>query len=200
MAMNSLQELYQNKLQMILDAEQQALQAMTQMAQMISNPELRQGFEMHRRQSEEQVRRLEQVVQRAGKSSQATQCQSMRALIDEGQRIAQQIDDPDTLDAHLIGGQQAIEHHEIAAYGTVRTWARHLGRNDDAQLLQQTLQEEEQADRLLTSIAERMVNPQAAGSERDVTSSPQMADMPQTGGSGSTRSTGTTEDRPGASL
>ena len=164
MPINSLQDLYLNKLQMIYDAEQQNLQALPQVAQQVNHPQLRQGIEMHQRQTQEQVRRLEQIFQRLGQGPQGMECMTMKALIQEGQEMMGQIQDPDTLDAFLIGALQAVEHHEIAAYGTARTWAQQLGQNEDADLLQQTLREEEQTDKQLTEIAERMVNREAAQS------------------------------------
>jgi ferritin-like metal-binding protein YciE len=190
MAINSLQDLYVNKLQKIYDAEQQGLQAMQQLSQMVSNPDARQGLDAHRRQTEEQVRRLEQIFQRQGQRAQGQECASMRALVQETQQMAQQVQDPDTLDAFLISAQQVMEHHEIADYGTARTWARQLGNDEDAQLLQQTLQEEEQADKLLSRIAERNVNVQAAQGDRDVTRSAQRDDA--TPGAGGRAATGST--------
>ena len=166
MPITSLQDLYLNKLQLTHDAERQILQALPQLAQAVQSSELRQGLEAHQRQTEEQVRRLEQIFQREGQRPQSVQCASMRALIQEGQQLLQQVQDPDTRDALIIAAAQAVEHHEIAAYGTARTWARQLGRDEDAELLQQTLQEEEQTDKQLTQIAERMVNPAAAQGQR----------------------------------
>lgn len=93
----------------------------------------------------------------------------MRALIQEAQSTLQNIQDPETIDAFVIGAQQAIEHHEIAAYGTARSWAQQLGRDDDARMLQQTLDEEGKADEMLTSIAEGRVNERASqGADREV--------------------------------
>ena len=112
------------------------------------------------------MRRLEQLFQRQGQRPQPVQCASMRALIQEGQDLVQQVQDPDTRDALIIAAAQAVEHHEIAAYGTARTWARQLGHDEDADLLQQTLREEEQTDKQLTEIAERMVNLAAAGGQQ----------------------------------
>ncbi len=166
MPITSLQDLYLNKLQLTHDAERQILEALPQLAQAVQNPELRNGLEAHRRQTEEQVRRLEQIFQREGQRPQSIHCTSMRALIQEGQQLVQQVQDPDTRDALIIAAAQAVEHHEIAAYGTARTWARQLGRTEDAEALQQTLREEEQTDKQLTEIAERMVNVAAAQGQR----------------------------------
>jgi len=162
MPINSLQDLYLNKLQLIYDAEQQAVETMPQITQLVQNQEVRQAFETHQQQTQQQVQRLEQIFQRAGQQPQRVECTSMRALIQEAQQMSQQIQDPDTLDAFLIGAAQAIEHHEIVAYGTARTWAQQLGMSEDADLLQQTLEEEKQADQMLTQIAESRVNQQAA--------------------------------------
>ena len=174
MPASSLHDLYVNKLQLIYDAEQQALQAMPQLTSRVQNDDLRSGLEAHRRQTEEQVRRLEQVFRRLGQTPQRRDCLSMRALIQEAQQMTGQIQDPDTLDAFVIAAAQAIEHHEIAAYGTARTWALQSGNEDDADILERTLQEEKGTDTLLSDIAERMVNPSAAegrasSGERDVT-------------------------------
>jgi ferritin-like metal-binding protein YciE len=198
MQMNSLQDLYLSKLQMIYDAEQQGLESMPQLMQMVRNEEVRQAFQMHAKQTQEQVRRLEQLFQQHGQQPQRMPCPSMQAMIQEAQQVVQQIQDDDTRDAFLIAAEQGIEHHEIAAYGTARTWARELGLDRDADVLQETLQEEEQADRMLTQIAERRVNPQAAEADRDVTSSMMQGDMADSygpmGGAGA-RTQGRSQER-----
>jgi ferritin-like metal-binding protein YciE len=171
MPATSLQDLYAQKLQLLLDAEQQGLSAMPQIAQHVRNEELRSALEQHRRETEQHVQRLQQLVgnRPSGGSVQNRECISMRALIQEAQTMLPNIQDPDTIDAFIIGAQQAIEHHEIAAYGTARTWAEQLGFDDDADILQQTLDEEGEADKLLSEIAEQSVNQQASeGSEREV--------------------------------
>jgi ferritin-like metal-binding protein YciE len=172
MPATSLNDLYLQKLQLLLDAEQQGLQAMPQLAQRVQNPQLREALEMHRRQTEQQIERLQRMVGSRGQGPEGTPangCISMRALIEEAQTILPNIQDPDTIDAFIIGAQQAVEHHEIASYGTARTWARTLGFEEDADLLQQTLDEEGEADELLTQIAERSVNQEASqGADREV--------------------------------
>ena len=162
MPVDSLQDLYQQKLQMILDAEQQGLQAYPQMLEMVQHQELRQAMQTHMQQTQQQVEQLQQL-QQGGQSMQGGQrCISMQALIQEAQQMVAQIQDPDTRDAFLIGAAQAIEHHEIAAYGTARAWARELGRQQDVQVLEQILDQEKQTDALLTQLAERRVNQEAA--------------------------------------
>ena len=172
MPARSLNDLYLQKLQLLLDAEQQGLQAMPQLAQRVQNPQLREALETHRRQTEQHVERLQRMVGSRGQGAEnipANGCISMRALIEEAQTILPNIQDPDTIDAFIIGAQQAVEHHEIAAYGTARTWAQTLGFDEDADLLQQTLDEEGEADELLTQIAERSVNREASqGADREV--------------------------------
>ena len=166
-----LNDLYLQKLQLLLDAEQQGLQAMPQLAERVQNPQLREALETHRRQTEQHVERLQRLVgsRQGPENTPANGCISMRALIEEAQIILPNIQDADTIDAFIIGAQQAVEHHEIAAYGTARTWARTLGFDEDADLLQQTLDEEGEADELLTRIAERSVNRDASqGTDREV--------------------------------
>jgi ferritin-like metal-binding protein YciE len=172
MPATSLNDLYLQKIQLLLDAEEQGLQAMPQLARHVQNAELRDALETHRRQSEQHVQRLQRLAQRrkqGPENTPANGCVSMRALIEEAQTILPTIQDADTADAFIIGAQQAVEHHEIASYGTARTWAQQLGYDEDADLLQQTLDEEDDADELLTQIAERSVNREAShGAEREV--------------------------------
>jgi ferritin-like metal-binding protein YciE len=187
MASNSLQDLFVTKLQLIYDAERHTLEAMPRLAQQLDSPELQQAFETHRIQTEEQVRRLEQIFEMEGLSPQPQPCLSMHALVQEAEQMLGQIQDPSTRDAFLICAEQAVEHHEIAAYGTARTWAQQLGRQEAADLLQQTLDEEEQTDQLLSDIAESMVNQQATRGDsmrgdRDVTPSAVRGDVADSGG------------------
>ena len=189
MAAKSLNDLYLQKLQLLLDAEEQGLQAMPQLAQRVQSPELRKALETHRRQTEEHVRRLQQLAQRRAQGPENTPsngCVSMRALIEEAQTILPMIKDADTSDAFIIGAQQAVEHHEIASYGTARTWARQLGYDEDANLLQRTLDEEGETDELLTQIAERSVNREASrGADREAGIASRGQRERSTGGGGS---------------
>src|SRR3954463_6523952 len=165
MPASSLNDLYLQKLQLLLDAEEQGVQAMPRLAQRVQNQELRKALETHHRESEQHVQRLQRLAQRRAQGPENTPangCISMRALIEEAQTILPTIQDADTIDAFIIGAQQAIEHHEIAAYGTARTWAQQLGYDEDADLLQQTLDEEGNADELLSEIAEGSINREAS--------------------------------------
>jgi len=169
MPTTSLADLYLQQLQLLLEAEEQGLDAIPQLAQLVRDAKLRDTLQTHRRQSQEHARRLEQLIAARGARARNAECVSMRALIEEAQDTVAMIEDPDTMDAFVIGAQQAIEHHEIAAYGTARSWARQLGLDDDAKVLQKTLDEERDTDELLSTIAEGRVNERAAqGSEREV--------------------------------
>ncbi len=161
MALNSMQDLVVYKLQAIYDAEQQALQAYPQIVQAVTSPELKQGLQAHMEQTQQQVQRLEQIFQQLGQQPGGQPCTSMQGLIQEGQQLIQQGGAPEVLDAAIIGAAQAIEHHEIAAYGTARTLAQQLGMQEAAQLLEQTLDEEKQTDAQLTQLAEQNVNQKA---------------------------------------
>lgn len=169
MPATSLDDLYSQRLQLLLDAEQQGLDAVPQLVRAVHDEKLRDALEMHRRQSEEHVRRLERLIGARRRPAPNQDCVSMRALIEETQKTLSAVEDPDTIDAYVIGAQQAIEHHEIAAYGTARSWAQQLGLEDDTSSLQRTLDEEGEANELLSIIAERRVNERASkGVEREV--------------------------------
>ncbi len=165
MPLNSAQDLAVYKLQSIYDAEQQALQAYPQIIAAVSSAELQQGLQQHVQQTQQQVQRLDQIFQQLGQQPGGQPCISMQGLIQEAQQLIQQGGAPEVLDAAIIGAAQAIEHHEIAAYGTARTLALQLGMQPVAQLLEQTLEEEKQTDAHLTRLAEQNVNQkaQAAG-------------------------------------
>ena len=156
MQMQDLQDLYVLKLQEIYDAEQQGLQAMQQSSQMIQTPELKQGMEMHIQQTQEQIQRLEQIFQKLGQQPGGETNVAMQGLVQEVQKLMQQDASPEVLEAGLIACQQAMEHYEMAGYGTARTYAQLLGDQDAVQLLEQTLQEEKTADEQLTQVAQQI--------------------------------------------
>ena len=161
MTLNSMQDLAVYKLQAIYDAENQAIKAYPQVVGAVSSPELKQALQQHMQQTQNQVQRLEQIFQQMGEKPGGQTCASMQGLIQEAQQLIQQGGAPEVLDAAIIGAAQAIEHHEIAAYGTARTIAQQLGMNEAAQLLEQTLDEEKQTDAQLTQLAEGNVNQKA---------------------------------------
>jgi len=173
MPANSLQDLYQTKLQLILDAEQQGLQAYPQIMQGVRHDELRQAMQQHMQETQDQVRQLQPLLQ--GASGGQQRCRSMTALIEEAQQMVGQIQDADARDAYIIGAAQAIEHHEIAAYGTARAWAEELGRRQDMEVLDRILAQEKQTDQRLTRLAEARVNREAM-SDREVSRGAQAGD------------------------
>jgi ferritin-like metal-binding protein YciE len=164
MAVESLAKLLVHELKDLYSAEQQILQALPKMANAASTPELRQAFQTHEKQTRQQVKRIEQIFGSLEGSPAGKKCKGMEGLIEEGQEILEE-DMPDRLrDAALIGAAQKVEHYEMAAYGTARELAEHLGMHDAARLLQETLDEEGATDKLLTEIAAR-VNPMAEAAD-----------------------------------
>jgi ferritin-like metal-binding protein YciE len=162
MTFNSFDDLFVEQLQDLYDAEQRLTKALPKMAQAAHNASLKSAFQEHLRQTENHVRRLDQVFRQLGKTAQAKTCEAMKGLISEGEEAISAGGDPDVKDAALIAAAQRVEHYEIAGYGTVRTFAQRLGRQDAARLLQETLDEEAATDKKLTALAERSINPKAA--------------------------------------
>jgi ferritin-like metal-binding protein YciE len=167
MEMNTLRDLYIDELKDLWSAEKMLVKALPKMAKSASHPELAKAFTTHLRQTEQQVKRLEQIFDDLGESPRGKKCIGMEGLIEEGQELLEEKPDPDVLDAGLISKAQHIEHYEIAGYGTVRTYAELLGETRQAQLLQQTLDEEGQTDKLLTQLAESSINIEAASGAND---------------------------------
>ena len=158
---NSLQELFEHELKDIYDAEMRITDALPTMAEKAHDPSLKQAFNNHLKETEKQVERLEEIFAKLGRDPERVKCAAMVGLLSEGDEIIDATGDPDVLDAALISAAQRVEHYEIAAYGTARTFARRLGNSYVAELLQQTLDEEGAADKKLTNIAEKKVNPAA---------------------------------------
>jgi len=168
MALESLQELYLEQLKDLHSAEEQIIEALPKMIAQTSHAELRQAFELHLKQTKEQLRRLDQMGQRAGQKLTGHKCKGMEGLLEEGEELLKERSDSDVLDAALISAAQRVEHYEIAGYGCARTYANLLGLKDDAKLLQQTLDEEGDTDHLLTDLAERVINIEALTGDRQV--------------------------------
>jgi ferritin-like metal-binding protein YciE len=158
----TLDDLFVHTLQDIYYAENQITKALPKMIAKATHPELKQGFETHLRQTETQIQRLEKVFQMHGHSPKAVTCPAINGIIEEANEVAGEIADKDVLDAALVASAQAVEHYEITRYGTLIAWAKRLGREDCAGVLQQNLDEEKATDHLLTAMAERQVNPRAA--------------------------------------
>ncbi len=158
----SFEDLFLHTLQDIYYAENQITKALPTMIKKASDPQLRQGFETHLRETENQLKRLDQVFSMVGKSPKAVDCPAIDGIIEEAKEVAGEISDKKVLDAALIASAQAVEHYEITRYGTLVAWAKQLGHQDCVSLLQQTLGEEEATDKKLTAMAKRHVNQQAA--------------------------------------
>ena len=161
----NLEDLFLDTLKDIYYAEKQILRALPKMAKAAASNELRQAFETHRDQTQGQVERLDQVFEGLGKRSQGKTCEAIQGIIEEAKEHMEDYKGSDALDAGLISSAQAVEHYEIARYGTLKRWAEHLGHDDAAELLEQTLEEEKETDKLLTSIAEQGPNEQAMSGE-----------------------------------
>jgi ferritin-like metal-binding protein YciE len=151
--LGSINDVYTHELQDLYSAETQLLQALPKMAQAASSDELRQAFEQHLEETRGHVERLTEILGESGIGAGAEKCKGMAGLIAEGDEIVSAQGDPTVKDAALISAAQRVEHYEIAAYGTARTLADELGIDDAKDLLDQTLDEESQADKLLTKIA-----------------------------------------------
>jgi ferritin-like metal-binding protein YciE len=159
---HTMNDLFVHTLQDIYYAENQILKALPDMIEKASDPQLKQGFQMHLRETENQIKRLEEVFRMHGAEVKGVDCPAIDGIIEEADDVAGEIDDTSVLDAALIAAAQAVEHYEITRYGTLIAWANQLGRKDCAALLQQNLDEEKATDKKLTSMAESKVNRKAA--------------------------------------
>jgi ferritin-like metal-binding protein YciE len=155
---NSLDDLFIEQIEDLYDAEKRLTQALPKMAEAAHSPDLRSAFQTHLRETEGHVVRLERVFQKLGRSPERETCEAMKGLIAEGEEMIGAKGDPNVRDAALIAAAQRVEHYEIAGYGTVRTFARQLGHEAIANELQETLDEEGNADKILTEIAEGIIN------------------------------------------
>jgi ferritin-like metal-binding protein YciE len=162
MPMESLHDLLTDELKDMFSAETQLTKALPRMAKAATNPELKRAFQDHLKQTEEHVRRVERICNNLEMKPRGKKCMGMEGLVEEGKEIMQEEAEADVMDAGLIGAAQKVEHYEIAAYGTARAHAQQLGYTDAARELQMILDQESEANELLTQIAERMVNPEAA--------------------------------------
>ena len=158
----SMNDLFVHGLQDLYYAEKEIVGALPEMISKATSPQLKSAFESHLQETNNHVRRLEQVFQMHGATPKSITCPAIDGIINEANEVAGEVADKNVLDAALIAAAQAVEHYEISKYGTLIAWAKQLGRNDCAQVLQQTLAEEKGADEKLTSIAEGAVNRRAA--------------------------------------
>ena len=158
----TMNDLFVHQLQDIYYAENQLVKALPTMADKATDPQLKQGFLTHLDETREHVKRLEQVFRMHGAEIKAVNCPVIDGIIEEADDTAGEVEDKAVLDAALINAAQAAEHYEITRYGSLVAWAKQLGRNDCASILQKTLEEEKATDSKLTKLAESKVNLRAA--------------------------------------
>jgi ferritin-like metal-binding protein YciE len=161
MEKETLHDMYVDELKDLYSAEKQILKALPRMIKAASHRELKKAFTVHAKQTAAQVKRLERICKELGVTPKGKKCVGMEGVLKEGSELIQEKPAADALDAALLAAAQHVEHYEMAGYGTARTWARALGYAKQADLLQQTLDEEQATDLLLTDIAMRSVNADA---------------------------------------
>ncbi|MBE0543383.1 MAG: ferritin-like domain-containing protein [Verrucomicrobia bacterium] len=155
---SELHELFLDELADILHAEKQLTKALPKMAKAAKSEELTTAFESHLAETENQIKRLEQVFASLDEPVKSKECKAMKGLLEEGKDLMEELKDSSALDSGLIAAAQKVEHYEIASYGTVCAWAEQMGHDDAVELLTATLDEETAADEKLTAIAESIAN------------------------------------------
>jgi ferritin-like metal-binding protein YciE len=158
----TMDDLFVHTLRDIYYAEKQIVKALPDMIKKASDPQLKQGFQTHLRETENHVKRLEQVFTLTGNKAQGVDCPAIDGILKEANEVTGEVEKKPVLDAALIAAAQAVEHYEMTRYGTLIAWAKQLGHNDVVTLLNQTLDEEKATDKKLTSMAESEVNRKAA--------------------------------------
>ena len=158
----TMDDLFVHQLQDIYYAEKQLVKALPKMAEKATDRQLKQGFLSHLEETKTHVQRLEQVFQMHGVEVKAADCPAIDGIIKEADEVTGEVADKAVLDAALINAGQAAEHYEITRYGSLIAWAKQLGRDDCASILQKTLDEEKATDRKLTTLAEGRINLRAA--------------------------------------
>jgi ferritin-like metal-binding protein YciE len=161
-SIKTMDDLFVHTLQDIYYAEKQIVNSLPKMIQKASDPQLKQAFQTHLTETENQVRRLEEVFRLQGQTPKGSNCPALDGIIEEANDIIGDVDDQEVCDAAILAAAQAVEHYEITRYGTLVAWAKQLGRNDIANLLHQTLVEEKATDQKLTKLAEAAINRRAA--------------------------------------
>ncbi len=165
MSLDTLADAFYDELRDVFSAEKQLLKALPKMAEKASCDKLKQAFEDHLAETEQQVERVEQAFAETGKAARAKTCEAMKGLIEEAEEVMKEDAEPSVMDAVLIGCAQKVEHYEIATYGTLCSWARALGYDNALSLLKQNIDEEEAADEKLSMLSES-INQDALASNR----------------------------------
>jgi ferritin-like metal-binding protein YciE len=159
----TLHDAFIDELRDAYDAEKQIIKALPKIIKTVSSEDLREGLQMHFEETKNQVYRLEQVFETLGEKARGKHCAGMAGIIEEGKHAMEENFDDAAMDAVLTGGCQRVEHYEITAYGTLIAWAKAMGHDEAADLLQESLDEEKAADEKLTTVAESGINQAAAG-------------------------------------
>src|SRR3954468_24799837 len=162
MNIDDFRQMYVTELQELCSVDAQLVDALPKMAEVANHPELKQAIQSHLEETRAQRDRLDEVLRRHGAEAREHVDQSMQAIVREAEKWAKMVQDPDLRDAGLIASAQRVEHYEIAVYGTLATWAKQLGLDEDERTLHTTLEEEKRTDERLTGLAQRIVNPDAA--------------------------------------
>jgi ferritin-like metal-binding protein YciE len=158
----NMDDLFVHTLRDVYYAENQIVKSLPDMIEKANDPQLKQGLQSHLRETENHVKRLDQVFRLQGAEAKGVDCPAIDGIIEEAEDVAGEVDDKSVLDAAIIAAAQAVEHYEITRYGSLIAWANQLGRSDCATLLKQNLDEEKAADQKLTVLAESKVNRRAA--------------------------------------
>jgi ferritin-like metal-binding protein YciE len=156
--LTTLRDLLIEELKDLYDAESQLVKALPKVVQAASSSELKEAIKAHLEQTRSHVKRLEQAFKQLGEAVSSSHCDAMEGLLEEGKHIMEEEGEESVIDAGIIAAAQKVEHYEIAGYGCVSTWAESLGESEVARVLNQTLEEEKEADEKLTEIAESTVN------------------------------------------
>jgi ferritin-like metal-binding protein YciE len=162
MAEKNMKDLFLHTLKDVYFAEHEIMKALPDMAAAARTDQLRQAFETHRSQTEQQIQRLKDIFSALDQKAEGVPCEAIKGLLEEGREVLQEFAGGPALDAGLIAAAQAVEHYEIARYGALRSWAELLGLEEVEELLETTLDEEKETDALLTQLAEGMVNVESA--------------------------------------
>ena len=164
MNVTDFRQMYVTEVQELRSVEAQLVDALPKMAGVANHPELKQAIQSHLEETHSQRDRLDEILRRHGAAPREHMDQPMQAIVREAEKWARMVQDPDLRDAGLIAAAQRVEHYEIAVYGTLATWAKQLGLDEDERTLHAILEEEKRTDERLTGLAERIINPDAAAS------------------------------------
>lgn len=191
MEINSLEELYVEQLRDLYDAEHQIIKALPKMIDKAESEELKDALNEHLEVTKEQAKRIERVFRNMGEEAKAEKCKGMQGVLEEGDDLIGDIEDPEVRDAAIIAAAQRVEHYEMAGYGTARTYADQLGEDEAADLLQQTLDEEKEADRKLTKLSSEINQESEEGTEEQesIDLQPRIISKTATSGSSQRKST-----------